>query len=196
MENKDLQTQTGESAASPAEKKNGLIKKHGTVFDTKEFVILAALIAIEIILSRFLSITAWDTKYSLGFIAVMAAGMLYGPLAGGIVGALSDMIGAILFPVGPYFAGFTLTALITGLIFGLFMHKKPHPVKLVIAVLINQFVLTLLVNTLWISILYGSPFGPLLTTRVTQSLVMTAVQIVIGLIMMRVMPRLRREVTG
>jgi len=162
---------------------------------TKEFVILAALIAIEIILSRFLSITAWDTKYSLGFIAVMIAAMLYGPLAAGIVGALSDIIGAMLFPVGPYFAGFTLTALLTGLLFGLFMYKKPHVVKLVIAVLINQFVLTLLVNTMWISVLYGSPFGPLLTTRVTQSLVMTAVQIAMGLIMMQIMPRIRKEVS-
>ncbi len=162
---------------------------------TKEFVILAALIAIEIILSRFLSITAWDTKYSLGFIAVMIAAMLYGPLAAGIVGALSDIIGAMLFPVGPYFAGFTLTALLTGLLFGLFMYKKPHVVKLVIAVLINQFVLTLLVNTMWISVLYGSPFGPLLTTRVTQSLVMTAVQIAMGLIMMQIMPLIRKEVS-
>ncbi|MCR5685297.1 MAG: folate family ECF transporter S component [Lachnospiraceae bacterium] len=163
------------------------------IFDTKEFVILAACVAVEIVLSRFLSITAWDTKYSLGFIAVMVAAMLYGPIAGGLVGAMSDLLGALLFPIGPYFAGFTLTAFLTGLLFGLLLHKKPNVVKLVIAVVINQFILTLLLNTFWITVLYTTPFVPLLSTRVTQSVVMTVVQTAFGLVLMHVIPRIRKE---
>ena len=59
-------------------------------FTTRTLTTLAMLIAIEVILSRFLSINAWNIKIGFGFVPVVIAAILYGPLAGGIVGALSD----------------------------------------------------------------------------------------------------------
>ena len=64
-------------------------------FTTRTLTTLAMLIAIEVILSRFLSINAWNIKIGFGFVPVLIAAILYGPLAGGLVGALSDFIGAV-----------------------------------------------------------------------------------------------------
>ncbi len=147
-------------------------------FTTKILTTLALLIALEIVLSRFLSINAWNIKIGFSFVPVLVAAIVYGPLEAGIVGALGDFIGALLFPIGAYFPGFTLTAFLTGLVFGFFLHKSQAWWRSIAAIGINQFVLSLLLNTLWISILYGSPYVPLLMTRIVQCLILTAVQLV------------------
>nr|MBQ1577807.1 folate family ECF transporter S component [Oscillospiraceae bacterium] len=50
--------------------------------------------------------------------------------------------------------------------------------RIIAAVGINQLILSLFLNTLWISILYGSPYGPLLAARLVQCLILTAVQLI------------------
>ena len=164
-------------------------------FSTKTLTTLAMLTAIEIILSRFLSVNAWNIKIGFNFVPIVVAAILYGPIAAGIVAALGDFLGAILFPIGAYFPGFTLTAFLTGCVFGVFLHEKDEKdalpsedgedkksgkgwLRIIAAVGINQLVLSLFLNTLWISILYGSPYGPLLATRVVQCLILTAVQLI------------------
>ncbi|MCR5090764.1 MAG: folate family ECF transporter S component [Oscillospiraceae bacterium] len=146
-------------------------------FSTRTLTSLALLTALEIILSRFLSISAWNIKIGFSFLPVVIAAMLFGPLAAGLVAALGDFIGALLFPIGAYFPGFTLTAFLTGLVFGLLLHKKQGWLQALLAVGINQFILSLFLNTLWISILYDSPYLPLLATRLVQCLILTVVQL-------------------
>ena len=166
--------------------------QRGAVFDRKHFhmlIVLAMLTALEIVLSRFLSINAWNLKIGFNFVPIVVAAILYGPLAGACVAALGDFLGAILFPIGPYFPGFTFTALLTGLVFGLFLHKKQTPVQTVIPVCINQVILSLLLNTLWISILYHSPYFPTLGTRLVQCAILIPIQIVV---ILALAPALRR----
>ena len=163
-------------------------------FSVQKLVILGVLVAMEIILSRFLSINTWNTKSGFGFIPVAAAAILLGPVEAAVCGGLADFLGATLFPIGAYFPGFTATAALIGLVFGLFFHKEQTPLRVVPAVLINQFVLGLLVNSYWISVLYGSPYKALLATRVVQSVILSVVQIagilVLGKVLQRVKPSL------
>lgn len=160
-------------------------------FTTRTMVTLAILVAMEIVLSRFLSINAWNIKIGFNFVPVVIAAMLYGPIGGAVVAALGDLLGALLFPIGAFFPGFTLTACLTGLVFGFFLHKSQTLPRIGGAVLINQGILSLCLNTLWISILYGSPYGPLFITRIVQTLILIAVQGVTIYAIAKVMPRLR-----
>lgn len=144
-------------------------------FDTKMLVTAALLIAMQIILSRFLSINAWNLKIGFAFTAVFVAAYLYGPWFSAAVAVIADVVGATLFPSGAFFPGFTVTALLTGIVFGLFLYKKQTPVRIIAAVAIDQLVLGLLLNSYWLSILYGSPYIPLLATRAIQCLVMMPV---------------------
>ena len=159
---------------------------------TKNLTAMALLIALEIILSRFLSLSAWNTKIGFSFVPVVIAAILLGPVYAGIVGALADFVGALLFPIGAYFPGFTLTAFLTGMVYGLFLYKRQSLPRILGAVAVNQFILSLLLNTLWISVLYGSPFGPLLVTRLVQSAILTVVQIMVIELIVKALPRLRR----
>ena len=124
---------------------------------TQMLVTLGILIAIEITLARFVSIRLWSNTYSFGFIAVAVAAYMYGPYGAMAVAGLGDLIGAILYPIAPYFAGFTITAVLTGLIWGLLMYHKQYKIwKVILAVVITQVVFSQIVNTFWIYLLYGS----------------------------------------
>ena len=148
-------------------------------------VYLGVLTALEIVLNRFLSINAWNIKIGFSFVPVAVAAMMFGPLGGGVVGALGDFLGAVLFPIGPYFPGFTLTAFLTGAVFGLFLRKERTVLRVLGATAVNQLILSLLLNTLWISILYGSPFGALLATRAIQCAILGPVQFAVVLMIAR-----------
>ena len=80
-------------------------------------------------------------------------------------------------PTGAYFPGFTVTAAITGLAFGLLLYKKCSFPRIVIAVLSTQLVCSLLLNTLFISILYTKAYTALLATRIIQVAIMSVVEI-------------------
>lgn len=152
-------------------------------FKTRDLTLMAVLIAVEIVLSRFLSFNAWNMKIGFSFLPVAVAAMMLGPIAAGIVAALGDFIGALLFPIGAYFPGFTFTAFLTGICFGVFLSKKQELWRILASVAINQLIFSLLLNSLWISMLYGSPYVPLLGTRLLQCAVLFPVQFVSILIL-------------
>ncbi len=153
--------------------------KKERLFDVRTLTMMGLLTALEIVLSRFCSISAWNVKIGLAFLPVVLCAVMLGPLQAGLVGAMGDFIGAILFPIGTYFPGFTATAFLTGLIFGLFLHKKQSAPRALGAVAVNQLVGTLLLNTLWISVLYGTPYSALLAARLMQVAILGPVQFVL-----------------
>ncbi len=142
---------------------------------------LALLVALEVVLSRFLSIATPHVKIGFAFVPLALAGMMYGPWAGLAVGGLADFMGAMLFPIGPYFPGFTLTTALKGLLFGLFLRNGggADVRKVGLAVCLGGIVLSLGLNTLWISILYDTRYWTLLPTRVVQELLVMPLQIVV-----------------
>lgn len=161
------------------------------LFTTKNLTLMALLTALEIVLSRFLSLSAWNTKIGFAFVPVVLAALLLGPLPAAIVAALADFLGALLFPVGAYFPGFTLTAFLMGLCYGFFLYRKQSFWRILGAVAVHQLLLSLLLNTLWISILYGSPYKALLVTRLPQCAILSAVQLVIIPLIVQLLPRLK-----
>ena len=79
---------------------------------------VAVLLAMEVMLSRFFSIATPVTKFSFAFVPLAICGALFGPVYGGIMGGLADLLGAILFPIGPYFPGYTLNNALHGVALG------------------------------------------------------------------------------
>ena len=159
----------------------------------KKITATAMLLALEIILSRFLSNSVWNSKIGFGFVAVALCGALFGPVYALILGGLADFLGAVLFPIGPYFFGFTLTAALTGLCFGIFLYRKTNILKILSCVFINQFLLGLVLNSFWIHLLYGTPFSVVLISRIPQAFILLAVQFVTILAINKlVVPQLKR----
>ena len=137
------------------------------------------LVAVHVLLSRILSVNAWNIKIGLAFLPVYAAAYLYGPWVAALVGGIGDLVGALAFPIGPYFPGFTLSCALTGVIFGLLL-KGGKPFKsVVLAAAADQVIVGLLMYTFWISLLYGSPFLQLMEIRSVQAAIMFVLETVV-----------------
>lgn len=151
---------------------------------------LAILVALEVVLSRFLSINLWSNKIGFAFVPIAVTAMLYGPVTTGVTAAVADLIGALLFPSGAFFPGFTLTAFLNGMVFSLALHNKQTAPRILLAVVIRELGFSLFLNTLWLSIMYSSPYWPLLTTaRLWQCLIMVPVQFTVILVISKALPR-------
>ena len=79
---------------------------------TKNLALIALLIALNVVLSRFLSFNVWNLKIGFTFVSLIFAAYFTGPVGAAIVGGAGDLIGALMFPIGAYFPGFTLTAVL------------------------------------------------------------------------------------
>lgn len=157
-------------------------------------VCLAVLTALQVVLSRFLSVQLWNLKFGFSFVPVMLAAHLYGPLGAAAVYGAGDLIGALLFPSGTYFPGFTLTAVISGIIWGLLLKEKIRPIKAVCAVLAVQCGCSFLLNSYWISYISGAPYLSQLAVRWPQSLGYAAVHLVFIFLMLERLGKLIKKI--
>lgn len=140
----------------------------------------AMLVAIEIVLSRFCSISTQFGKIGFAFVPLAVCGMLFGPWWAALCGAVADFLGAILFPIGPYFPGFTLSNALMGLIFGLCLYQRFSGWKrIAAAVAVNNVIISLLLSTFWLHLLYVSPYLGLIPTRLVQTVVMIVLEFVV-----------------
>lgn len=163
---------------------------------TTRLVTLAFLIALEVILTRFLSIQLPIARIGFGFLPVAVMAILYGPVWAGLGYVAGDLLGMLLFPTGPYFPGFTLTAFLTGATYGIFLYKKTMTWQRILVTVITVVVLyTIFLNTVWLHILYGKAFLGLMPSRLIQAAIMIPVQfLTIHLIAKGVLPRIAPRV--
>lgn len=82
----------------------------------KTIVYSALLIALSVLLRRVLTVPLPVGILNFGGFPVVFAGLLMGPASGALVGGVSDVISAFLFPKGPYVPFFTITSMLTGII--------------------------------------------------------------------------------
>lgn len=164
--------------------------------NTKQVVTMGLLAAVHIVLSRFLSINAWNIKIGFTFVPVFIAAWAFGPVQAALVAGLGDFLGATLFPIGPYFPGFTLSCALQGAIFGLLLHKERTLPRILTAAVLNQFGVSLFLTTLWISILYGSSYSALLLTRVVQAALLFTVEFTTITALSRSTAAIRRQLSA
>lgn len=148
-----------------------------------KIILTAVLVALNVILERFMpSYSVWNNNISFGFITVAFAACYLGAPYAIAVGGLGDLIGAVIKPFGPYFVGYTITNMLVGLVLGVFLYKKATVLRISIATVINKIVFSLVVNTIFISVLYRggiAAFWVVLVSRIPFVALMTAVEIIL-----------------
>lgn len=160
--------------------------------NTKKIVILAFLVAISVILTRFCSINTDILRIGFGWLPAAIAGIMFGPIWAGAAYAVADVLGMMIFPSGSFFPGFTLTAFITGCVYGYMYKKQPSVKNIIIPVLIVCMVLNLILDTLWLKILLGQGYFVLLPPRIIKCAVMVPIQFfLIQLCWKKIIPKVK-----
>ena len=154
-------------------------------FNTKhlfKLVMTSILIAINIVLERFWTFHIESNHYSISVITIVFAIVYLGMHYAIAVAALGDIIGALLFPIGAYFPGFTLTNVLTAVCLALLLRKGVGIINTSIAILINKIIGTLILNSIWISVLYRGgidAFPAYMVSRIPQAVIMLFVEIIV-----------------
>ena len=156
------------------------IRGSDPVPNTKKLIVSAQLLALDVVLTRLLAINTPVMKIGFGFAAVALCAVLYGPWWAALTAALGDIVGALLFPTGAFFPGFTLTAACTGFIFGLCLYRRSKSLLWpILAAVLNVVLVSYLANTAMISYISGTPYATLLKARAVQLAVMLPVQLTV-----------------
>ncbi len=105
---------------------------------------------------------------------------LFGPVVGVIYGAVIDILNFIVKPTGAFYFGFTLSSMLTGLIYGLILYRRPIRLPRVLLVNgIRSIFVDLLLNTFWLTQLTGNSFIVMLPTRLIKLIIMFPIETVL-----------------
>lgn len=161
-----------------------LIKEDFFMSKLKKLILAGLLLATTIVLNRFLSIKTPILVISFSYIPIMLSAIMLGPWYTMLIAGFADLIGALLFPFGAYFVGYTISAVISGLIYGLFLYRKKKfsnksfILRLILSTLIVLIVCNCLLNTIWIYITTKEALFAILPTRLLKQLIMLPIQVV------------------
>ena len=170
-----------------------------TKINTKKICTIAMLVAIAFVLGA-LTIRPDDmNKISFKFLPVFVCSALYGPISGGLCGALADILSYLLNPgSGPLYLPITFIEFLYGFSFGVFFHKsaclnKKNVLKVSLCVILNTLILSLGIMSFILMNLYGQPYIYILMRRILFSGIITMIIQFIGISsLLRYMPLLKK----
>lgn len=164
----------------------------------KTIVICGLLLAISIILGRF-EIKTPVANITFSFIANSTAAMLFGPVLSAILGGATDILNHVIAPQGPYFFGWTLNSILSGIVYGILLYRKGYTmenkkeflkriilVKLIISIFIN-----LGLGTYWLSISLGKAYIVLLYPRIVKEIFTFFIYVVLMYYILPIINRLK-----
>lgn len=131
-----------------------------------------------------------ELRITFTFIPLAIAGWLFGPVPAMLVGLVGDVTGALLFPSGAYFPGFTLTSLLSGLIFGVFLYEKKDK-NILLWIILSKLFINMLLNTalnaLWLSIITSKGYIVFLLQHFIKNITALPIEIIILFIVFKIL---------
>ncbi len=143
-------------------------------------LIFAALICALCVVIGALYITVGDNlRVKFTFFVMAMGSAVYGPIMGLLVGGVSDVIGYLLFPSGAFFPGYTLSSMLGGLVYGLFLYRKKITVLRIFGAkfLVNYFI-NVFLGSLWSQMLFGKGYLYYLTVSLVKNTVLLPVEVI------------------
>lgn len=159
----------------------------------------AMMLALRVVLGYFanatLAITP-DIKIGFGFLPVAITGILCGPVPAMIVGGMGDLLSFLIAPMGYYFPGWTVSGILVGLLYGLFLYKSDCSlVRIIICEVVIGVFIEIALGSLWLLIQYDKAFFVMAGVRGIKTLVATPIEIAIVFFFAKVlkkMPKLKK----
>ncbi len=145
-------------------------------FKLKTLIVCSLLAALSIVFGKFLAIPVGDSiRFSFENTPIFIAGFLFGPLCGVLTAVVADLVGGLMVYGGSVNLIITLGAAIIGFSGGILYRllKSKLILKIVISVAVAHIMGSVLIKSLGIHLVYGSPYGVLLCWRSLNYLIMT-----------------------
>ncbi len=150
----------------------------------RTLVLLALFIAINLILSRIFVFYLTDfARLELGNVPLLLAGLLCGPAAGAVTGAVADILGSVVLSGRGWFPLLTVGPLLMGLLPGLLrrplLGKEPNWKRMLFLIVLTELIASVFYKTWCLSLLYGMSFPALLAVRLPVICLLTAAEVLL-----------------
>ena len=143
-------------------------------------VLCAFLVALSIVCGKFLQIPVGEMlRFSFENLPILFAGLVFGPVAGVMVGVCADLIGclAVGYAINPLI---TLGAAVIGLIAGVggvVLRRLPTTWQVVLTVAVAHLIGSVIIKTFGLSQYYAMPFLVLMGWRAVNYAVVGAAEV-------------------
>ncbi|SFQ21071.1 folate family ECF transporter S component [Caldicoprobacter faecalis] len=163
-------------------------------FSIRTITISGLLIALNVVLSSVLTIPG---VISFGGFPIIFGGIVLGPVAGGVIGAIGDVLSFIARPSssGPFMPHFTLTSALTGVIPGIMVRllkvdfERPSFWKILVSIFLGQTITSVIMVPYFRNILFGHPLWLTMTKAASRQMLNIPLYSVVITILLRVLYR-------
>ena len=136
--------------------------------------------AASIVLESFpIYLLGTSLKIYFSFLVISLGCYVYGPAMGILVGFANDTLGFLISSFGePYFPGYLITAMLSGLIYGTLLYRQRITVlRLVVVRLVINYGSNVLLGSVWKAMLYGKGYLYYLTSGAIKNTLMLPVEV-------------------
>lgn len=159
---------------------------------------LAGIIAAaSIVLESFpIYLLGTSLKIYFSFLVISLGCYVYGPAVGILVGFANDTLGFLISSFGePYFPGYLITAMLSGLIYGTLLYRQRITVlRLVVVRLVINYGSNVLLGSVWKAMLYGKGYYYYFTTGLIKNTTMLPIEVLLMVLMFQLaLPALARS---
>ncbi len=152
---------------------------------------MSLLAAISIVCGKYLAIGVGEVlRFSFENLPILLAGILFGPVAGGVVGVLADLIGCLLvgYGINPFaMAGAALIGVLSGILWRIFVRLETLslPFCVILTVPVTHLIASVGVKTPGLSMWYDFPLGELYLWRLLNYAIIAAVECILLSVLVR-----------
>ena len=153
--------------------------------------------AASIVLESFpIYLLGTSLKIYFSFLVISLGCYVYGPAVGILVGFANDTLGFLISSFGePYFPGYLITAMLSGLIYGTLLYRQRITVlRLVMVRLVINYGSNVLLGSVWKAMLYGKGYYYYFTTGLVKNTTMLPIEVLLMVLMFQLaLPALARS---
>ena len=107
-----------------------------------------------------------------------------------VSGMVTDLIGFILFPSGPFFPGYTLSAMLTEIIYASFLYGKPlSMVRIALAKTVNNYLVNVCIGSIWSSMLYGNLYIYYFMRSIVKNTLLLPIEVILLILLFNLIGR-------
>ncbi|MCL5037075.1 MAG: folate family ECF transporter S component [Chloroflexi bacterium] len=154
--------------------------------NTRKLVILSAFLGTSVFL-RLISIHIPAVgvellRIGIAGIPIVLAGLMFGPVAGGIVGVLADVLGFWISPTGPFLPQFTIVSALNGILPPILLLNRRPPFSLpalIYSITVTRVITHVLLIPYFLSTILKAPYNVTLTAQLLYQAVSIPVYVIV-----------------
>ncbi len=127
--------------------------------ETKYLAIIAMMVALKVVISGFYIPVSDNLRIMYSFFVSAAEAAIIGPVAAALSGAISDLVGFMIHPTGPFFFGYTISSMLGSFIYGIFLYKAQITIlRLFCAKAAVNYLVNVLLGSVWSAMMYSKGY--------------------------------------